>query len=81
MTHRKLPVPRVSPTFMLAKRFASFRETMASFVAGLNIRPSTIFTPGRISMPMGAMPRTCTFENVFPSARGMLISVSSSGET
>ena len=54
---------------------------MASFVAGLNILPSTIFTPGRISMPMGAIPRTCTFENVFPSARGTLMSVRSSGDT
>ena len=54
---------------------------MASFVPALNIRPSTILTPGRISMPIGAMPRTCTFENVFPSSRGTLIRVMSSGET
>ena len=32
-------------------------------------------------MPIGAMPRTWTFENVFPSARGTLMSVRSSGET
>ena len=81
MTQRKLPVRSVSPTFMLANRFESLRETIASFVAGLNIRPSTIFTPGRISMPIGAMPRIWTFEKVFPSARGTLMSVSSSGET
>ena len=32
-------------------------------------------------MPIGAMPRTWTFEKVLPSSRGTLISVISSGET
>ena len=54
---------------------------MASLVAGLNMRPSTIRTPGRISTPIGAIPRTWTFEFVLPSKRGTLMSVSSSGET
>ncbi len=66
---------------MPANRFERLRETMASLVAGLNIRPSTIVTAGRISTPIGAMPRTWTLENDLPSERGTLMSVSSSGET
>ncbi len=66
---------------MPAKRFDRFRETIASLVAGVNIRPSTILAAGRISTPIGAMPRTWTFEKDLPSERGTLMSVKSSGDT
>ncbi len=66
---------------MFKNRLERFFETIASFVPRLNIRPSMTLTPGRISIPIGEMPRTCTLENVFPSERGTLMSVISSADT
>ena len=55
-------------------------ETIASFVPGRNICPSTIRIDGRSAIPAGDVPRTWTFV-LLPSVFGILTSVRISGET
>ena len=46
----------------------------------LKPRPSITLTCGRASIPIGDIPRTCTFEKVLPSDRATLINVMSSAD-
>ena len=47
---------------------------------GLNLRPSTIFSCGRIAQPAGPTPRNCTLASVPSAMVGRLTTCDSSGE-
>jgi len=57
------------------------RAAIISFVPGLNIRPETSFTCGRIRNAVGVTPRTITFEPFGSSFFGSLKMMTVSGET
>ena len=63
---------------MPAKPSAVLRPTTISLVPGRNIRPSTIFTPGRNCSPMSVVPRTVTLLALPLLRLGRLISTTGS---
>ncbi len=80
MTHRSEPALRTFPRSQFANRCATLDGTIASSVPGLNIRPRTSLSVGRISNATGSStPRTWTFVFV-PSRFGVLTRTTSSGE-
>ena len=71
----------VSPMLVLANRWLMDLLTTISRCPGVNQRPATIFTFGRISNPVGDKKRMVTLVSPVPSFRGRTMTRISSPET